>query len=317
MIGLDAALVEGASSTKDVQVREVTGGCICCSASFMFDVSLVLLLQKRPDRLLIEPTGLATLSGILDTLRRPGIHEAVDIRSVVCLLDPMNLSKDLQREEVEDQIDAADVLLANRADLAEPQHLAAFESWAQTIFPAKDFVGRISQGRIPLEYLDIVADRESSQARGRSVDGHHHLHAHGHAHEEKSTPPEDSCSASNPVVRRDHQSGTAASVGWVCWHELVFDAKPISDWLTALAQRSNISRVKAVLHTNEGWWSFNLARGTEETRPTGYRRDSRVELVIDGEPTPDIAALENTLRECVLPPSDKKTERQPPRSIEN
>ena len=36
------------------------------------------LLQRRPERLIIEPTGLAALSGILDTLDRPGIREAVE-----------------------------------------------------------------------------------------------------------------------------------------------------------------------------------------------------------------------------------------------
>jgi len=61
---------------RDAEIREVAGGCICCSAGIMFEVSLVMLLQRRPVRLLIEPTGLAALPGILDTLNRPGIREA-------------------------------------------------------------------------------------------------------------------------------------------------------------------------------------------------------------------------------------------------
>ena len=74
-VGLDAALLE----TEGVEIREVAGGCICCSAGFMFEVSLLLLLQRAPDRLIIEPTGLATLSGILDMLARWDLGpEAVD-----------------------------------------------------------------------------------------------------------------------------------------------------------------------------------------------------------------------------------------------
>ena len=68
LIGVDAALVESPAKGQGqpgVQIKEVAGGCICCSAGFMFEVSLVLLLQRRPQRLLIEPTGLAALSGIL------------------------------------------------------------------------------------------------------------------------------------------------------------------------------------------------------------------------------------------------------------
>ncbi len=62
LVGLDAALMQTESERKGgagVEIREVAGGCICCSAGFMFEVSLVFLLQRRPDRLLIEPTGLA------------------------------------------------------------------------------------------------------------------------------------------------------------------------------------------------------------------------------------------------------------------
>ena len=91
LVGLDAALMKGPTSSKHapgVEIKELAGGCICCSAGFMFEVSLGLLLQRRPARLLIEPTGLAALSGILDTLDQPGVREAVDVRSVLCLLDP-------------------------------------------------------------------------------------------------------------------------------------------------------------------------------------------------------------------------------------
>ncbi|MEO1172676.1 MAG: GTP-binding protein, partial [Myxococcota bacterium] len=110
-IGLDAALMDLRRANDSVGVREVAGGCICCSAGIMFEVELVLLLRQRPDRLLIEPTGLATVSGILETLGRDGIREAVDLRSVVCLLDPRNLDAASFTVELSDQVDAADVLV--------------------------------------------------------------------------------------------------------------------------------------------------------------------------------------------------------------
>jgi len=97
LVGLDAALLESAADgqpREGVLVREVAGGCICCSAGLMFDVSLVLLLRQRPDRLLIEPTGLAALSRVLDTLNRLGIRKAVDVRSIVWLFDPARFRED-------------------------------------------------------------------------------------------------------------------------------------------------------------------------------------------------------------------------------
>ena len=301
MVGLDAALLTDSGRPNTAMVREVAGGCICCSASFMFDVSLVLLLQRRPDRLLIELTGLATLSGILDTLARPGIREAVDVRSVICLLDPARLYRDVQRDEVIDQIDAADVILANRPDLASIDHLEAFDAWAQDVFPPKRYVGRIERGEIPLQLLDLVSERGVMAQR---PNGHRHLHDEpppatnvskdGHATEAVE------CDASRPIVRLDHRSSVASTVGWVCWRGLIFDSTRSIQWLKDIAARPGVRRVKAVLRTDEGWWSFNAADGAHEVRSIGFRGDSRLELIVEPDSLPELQALEHSLRACLV-----------------
>ena len=303
MVGLDAALLNDAAHPSGVFVREVAGGCICCSASFMFDVSLVLLLQRRPDRLLIEPTGLATLSGILDTLGRSGIREAVDVRSVICLLDPARLAKDVSRDEVKDQIEAADILLANRLDLAYVDQLTAFDEWARSVFPSKRYVGKIELGQIPLPLLDLVTARTSPPSRALADEQPRHLHDHGPAASDSTADPSQAlrCDSLRPMLRRDHHSPAASTVGWVCWNGLVFDAARIARWLRALSIQPQTRRVKAVLRTTDGWKSFNLADGAEEVRTSGYRRDSRVELVLEGCDSPPASlALEESLRECLV-----------------
>ena len=45
---------------KELQVMEVEGGCICCSAAQNMHFSLQMMLTRlRPNRILIEPTGMA------------------------------------------------------------------------------------------------------------------------------------------------------------------------------------------------------------------------------------------------------------------
>ena len=303
LVGLDAALMAPPEpgQLEGVETREVAGGCICCSAGFMFEVSLVLLLQRRPARLLIEPTGLAALSGILDTLDRPGICEAVDVRSVVCLLDPARLEEAVRREAVQDQIEAADVLLASRADLASAGELDAFDAWARALFPAKRFVGHVEHGGVSSELLDLVADRGEAAPRGRHRHGTDHHHDHdAHDHDAEAQGTDVVCDTSRPIVQRSHRSPVASTFGWICWDELVFDAERVSCWLNRLAQLPGARRTKAVLRTNEGWWAFNLADGIEELRPSGHRRDSRLEVVIESEELPDLAALEQSLRGCLV-----------------
>lgn len=190
LVGIDAALIEGTNAPDGpagVEIREVAGGCICCSAGFMFEVSLVLLLQRKPDRLLIEPTGLAALSGILDTLDRPGIREAVDVRSVVCLLDPSRFREDILHEEVADQVEAADVLLASKADLASTTQLESFYNWANALFPPPRHIAQVQQGKIPLNFLDLVKNRRVAPLRAGH--GHGTDHPAKHEHKHQSTPP--------------------------------------------------------------------------------------------------------------------------------
>jgi G3E family GTPase len=311
LVGLDAALIEGVAEPggpRGVEVREVAGGCICCSAGFMFEMSLVLLLQRRPDRLLIEPTGLAALSGILDTLDRPGIREAVDVRSVVCIVDPARLDEVGRREALNDQIEAADILLAGRSDLATADQLTAFRSWANALFPPKRWVAETERGRVELELLDLVSNRGPAAPRGghrHGTDHHHPLDPDGHAHDavDDERAVEVLCDASRPIVLRSHHSPVASTMGWICWGGLLFDAERTSRWLSELARLPGARRTKAVLRTNEGWWAFNFAEGVEEVRPSGYRRDSRLELLIEGDVPPDAEGLEQALRGCLVSPS--------------
>jgi len=323
LIGLDAALMAGSEASDGpagVEIREVAGGCICCTAGPMFEISLVRLLRRRPDRLLIEPTGLAALSGILDTLDRPGIRTAVDVQSVVCLLDPARLEEALLREEVRDQVDAADVLLASRSDLARPDQLQAFDSWAEDLFPSKRFVGPVVRGGMPLALLSLVSDRQGPvRRRGHRHEaeashpqvhdhGHDHSHNHGHdhshshEHEPKVDPPDIDpglrCDEANPIVQRTHQAPVVSTIGWVCWAGLVFNADRVAAWLREVARLPGARRTKAVLRTTEGWMAFNIANGIEEVRLSGYRRDSRVEVIVEGAPLPDTDALEQDLLAC-------------------
>ncbi len=300
LVGLDAALLTDATP-EGIDIREVTGGCICCSAGFLFEVSLGMLLEKDPDRLLIEPTGLAALSGILDSLDREHVRDRVDVRSTICLLDPDTLDRDRQREEVADQIEAADVLLANRCDLATAEQLEAFSAWEQTLFPRKQHVDYIEQGQLAADLLDLVADRQVAAPRADYRHGTDHHH-HADTGEENRVSPvgEPPCDASEPIVRRCHISPVTSTIGWVCWKGLVFDADLVVQFFARLISQLDVQRIKAVLRTDVGWWSFNFSRGVRDTRPTAYRRDSRIEAIVQGDDVADLDVLEEALRQVLI-----------------
>ncbi|MEL6340076.1 MAG: GTP-binding protein [Myxococcota bacterium] len=299
-IGLDAALLQSNQEASDVDVREVAGGCICCSAGVMFEISLVLLLQRRPDRLLIEPTGLATLSGILDTLARPGIREAVDVRSILCLIDPKTLDGSTFPVEVQDQIEAADILLANRSDLANASELQRFDTWAEGLFPRKRSIERIEYGRISLAMLDLVQQR-ASETLAPTREAQHRHEVHGHATEADHPAAQNSvASREEPLVRREHNTALARTMGWSVWAERVFDTDRLDRWMFETAARPGMRRLKAVLRTGSGWRAFNIADGATSMNPSAYRRDSRLEIVWMGDARGEPVDIENGLLSCLV-----------------
>ena len=313
LVGLDGAFMEGGpgqaagDAAPGVEIQEVAGGCICCSAAMMFEVSLVRLLRRRPDRLLIEPTGLAAVSGILETLGRAGIREAVEVRSVMCMLDPARLEQSLGREEVRDQIDAADILLGGRCDLADAAQLRHFDAWASDLYPPKRWVERVDRGKISASLLDLVGDRATRHTMSPSRTPHHLAHEHEHHDHEHEHHDHDhhgdgvslNLEEGRTITRRVHPSELASTMGWICHAELVFDADRALSWLRALAGIPGARRTKAVLHTTRGWQLYNLADRAEEVRPSGYRRDSRIEVVVEEVPLPDVEAVEQDLRACL------------------
>ena len=132
---------------------------------------------------MIEPTGLAALSGILDTLSCDGIRESIDIRSIICLLDPKRFQTDINVPTTWDQVEAADVLLANKTDLAKPEEIDVFNRWAKGSFHLGDTSVSVFR-KIPNELLDLVNGRETEIRHG----GHAHGTDHVHTYDEPTIP---------------------------------------------------------------------------------------------------------------------------------
>ncbi|GLC49944.1 hypothetical protein PLESTB_000325600 [Pleodorina starrii] len=77
-----------AATPSGVVVRELAGGCLCCTLSGPLGVAIAQLVrQTKPDRLLIEPSGLGHPAGLLDTLYGEHLRSALDVKAVICLVD--------------------------------------------------------------------------------------------------------------------------------------------------------------------------------------------------------------------------------------
>ncbi|HBS7907641.1 TPA: GTP-binding protein, partial [Klebsiella pneumoniae] len=119
-VGIDGALLADSGAL----LKEIPGGCMCCVNGLPMQVGLnTLLRQGKPDRLLIEPTGLGHPKQILDILTAAVYEPWIDLRATLCILDPRQLldERAVSNDNFRDQLAAADIIVANKSDRETPE----------------------------------------------------------------------------------------------------------------------------------------------------------------------------------------------------
>ena len=93
-VGIDEKFFAGEFQEKNgVYIREVPGGCMCCVSGLSMQISLNMLLARaKPDRLLIEPTGLGHPKEILALLSNSHYLNILDLRATITLVVRVRLA---------------------------------------------------------------------------------------------------------------------------------------------------------------------------------------------------------------------------------
>lgn len=120
-VGVDG----GAVREQGLPVRELFGGCICCT----LQVGLVETLRSvrdsyRPDWVVVEPTGLAAPGDILGLV--VDNVEGLDAVRVITVVDAERWPMLLEVVEplITAQLESADVVAVNKTDVVDDEQLA-------------------------------------------------------------------------------------------------------------------------------------------------------------------------------------------------
>ncbi|WP_298774768.1 GTP-binding protein [uncultured Shewanella sp.] len=116
-VGIDSALL--AKEQQDIHIREVAGGCMCCAAGVPMQVAITQLIAKaKPDRLIIEPTGLGHPAAILKVLTEPHFKHVIAMQACITLVDARKVADTCYRsnETFLQQLTVADIILASKSD---------------------------------------------------------------------------------------------------------------------------------------------------------------------------------------------------------
>lgn len=120
-IGIDGALLASSQDStleqKNIAIREVSGGCICCTSQLPLQIAISRLLSDHhPQRLLIEPTGLAHPRELILQLSAPHWQTALKMSAVITVLsaEQWQQTKYRHHDGFQAHVRDADVLIINR-----------------------------------------------------------------------------------------------------------------------------------------------------------------------------------------------------------
>ncbi|MCT4702473.1 GTP-binding protein [Enterobacteriaceae bacterium H20N1] len=278
-VGIDGALLADSGAL----LKEIAGGCMCCVNGLPMQVGLnTLLRQAKPDRLLIEPTGLGHPKQILDMLTAEVYQPWIDLKATLCLLDARQLldERAVNNDNFRDQLAAADIIVANKNDRATDESRRALADWQQQHAAGREII-QAEKGKIDVALLDNL--RQNLRELPGSAE-HSHSHAARRGLAALSLP-------AHQRWRRSINSGQGyVACGWIFDADTVFDTVGILEW----ARLAPVGRVKGVLRIAEGLVRINrqgddLHIETQSVAPP----DSRIEL-INSEET-DWNSLQSTL----------------------
>ncbi|TBX19182.1 cobalamin biosynthesis protein CobW [Clostridium perfringens] len=86
-VGIDGYLLKD----RRIEVKEINSGCICCTIKGDFKQNILDIISNyRPDRIIIEPSGVANFSQVLESIKEAHI-EGLRINMKITMVDAQNV----------------------------------------------------------------------------------------------------------------------------------------------------------------------------------------------------------------------------------
>ncbi len=208
-VGVDTELLRGCGipECEEADIVELANGCLCCTVADEFLPAMEALLNRPnpPEHLVIETSGLALPKPLLKAFGWPSIRSRVTVDGVVAVVDgpavaagrfaddPAAIARQREAdpqldhdnplaEVYEDQLNCADLVILNKADLLDAPTLARLRREIGGALPRAVRVVAAHEGRVdPAILLGLHAAAEDDLAARPS---HHDAEDGAHEHDD-------------------------------------------------------------------------------------------------------------------------------------
>lgn len=266
-IGVDGSLFQGQHTEEgSVFIREVPGGCMCCAAGLPMQIALnQLLTRAKPDRLLIEPTGLGHPVEVLEALTTEYYFDVLLIEKIITLVDARNLSdkRYTEHDTFNQQIAIADVIVGNKQDLYQPEDKAKLKRYMKDKALLEAELIFTEQGQLALETLQ--GETSASVIANK--------HSHNDSVEQKGLA--DMPLPESGYLTAINQGEGFHSIGWRFDASKVFNKQALFLFLSGIVAE----RMKAVFITDKGIYGYNFTSDSLTEIALDECMESRIEII--------------------------------------
>jgi G3E family GTPase len=283
-IGVDGSLMQGQYGQETgIFVREVPGGCMCCTSGLPMQIALnQLLVKAKPDRLLIEPTGLGHPKEVLEVLSAEYYQDVLSLHKTLTIVDARKLTDQryTDHKTFNQQIATADRVVGNKIDLYEDKDKVRLNEYVKQHGQPHAEVIFTLNGEIP--FVELHGETKTSFI---SSDHHHHK-------ELKKTLANDAEIPEKGFLAAINGAEGFYSIGWRISPHKIFSYRQLFSFLTGL----QVERMKAVFITDAGIFGYNLTADALTEIQLDECEESRIELISDELDD----SLEDQLLNCVI-----------------
>lgn len=243
-VAIDGNLLKG----EGIEVTEISSGCICCNIKGDFKESILQIVNDyKPDRIIVEPTGVAKLSEIISSVKEANIKDA-KLSMIATVVDVNNFESYFKNfgEFYKNQISNANVVLLSRSENISEKELFEVVEKVKSVNKGCNIIttplDKISAKRIlevaskPKEKLAVEFKRAVLQPKG---------------------------------VRTTHSANHIFD-NWGVETSKVFDEMSLEKLLNNLSEEKNygkVLRAKGIVPTKTGKWvQFDYVPGEIEIK---------------------------------------------------
>ncbi len=326
-IGIDGGFLAEAG----IQINEMNSGCICCSLVGDFGKALEqVLAEYRPDRILIEPSGVGKLSDVIRAVQGVATSGAV-LGTFTTIVDAGKCKMYMKNfgEFFNDQVENAACIILSHTDTTPAAKTETAVALLKEHNPTAVIVTTPWDHLTGAQLLEAMERRDTLEAElarlAEAAEHHHHhhhedgeeCHCHDHEHHHHHHEDDEECHChehEHAHHNHDHDHGESCTCGCHdhdhhhhhhadevfiscgCETTASFDRQAMGENLAALCDEGKygmVLRAKGIVAATEGgdWIHFDYVPGEPDVRSGAPAVIGRLCIIGSGLNIPALSEL--------------------------